>query len=410
MAPIPPVAVRGLREQVAATVNNDVISSYDLRQRISLLILSSGVTPTQENMTEIQAEALRSLVDEHLQVQEIRSVQARQGSGSSLLPSDTEIAEEIENLAKGSNLTAAQFLAQLKAAGVDASTLRDQFRAEIGWRRYIGARFGGRVNISNDQIAASLRRINADSSKPQYLTAEIFLEAQRVGGQQEALEGAQQLIAQIQQGAPFASVARQFSHLPSASNGGDAGWLISGAMQPYLEQALEQLRPGQVSAPVQAPDGVYILMLREKRAGTGATMVDLKQAAVRLPAEPTPEQLANAHAQLTELRGRIHGCATVEAESAKVQGVVAGDLGEADQNDLSTEFRSVVDGLQIGQVSAPVRTRAGLHLIALCGRRVAAANAPSRDDIEGLLSNQELQMIARRELRNLRNSADLQVR
>lgn len=337
-------------------------------------------------------------------------MEARQGGGQSLLPDDKEIDEEIKQVAQSNNLSAEQFTAQLRGSNIDVTTLKDQLRAEIGWRRYIGARFGGRITISEDQVNASQRRINAESSKPQYLVSEIFIDAQRVGGQQAAVDGAQRLINTLQQGTPIAGVARQFSDAPTAANGGDAGWLVSGTMQPYLEQALEQMRPGQLPKLVEAPDGVYILVLRDKRAGTGATMVDLKQAAIRLAAEPTPEQLASAQAQLTALRAKINGCAAVETESAKVEGVVAGDLGEADQNDLSPEFRQVVDGLQIGQISTPVRTRAGLHLIALCSRRVAAANAPSRDDIQSLLQNQELQMIARRELRNLRNSANVAVR
>src|SRR3954454_21274279 len=63
----------GLQEQVAATVNDEVISTYDLRQRVLLLVATSGVPATPENVQEIQAEALRSLVDEHLQLQEIRT-------------------------------------------------------------------------------------------------------------------------------------------------------------------------------------------------------------------------------------------------------------------------------------------------------------------------------------------------
>src|SRR3954466_14140788 len=80
----------GLQEQVAATVNDEVISTYDLRQRVLLLVATSGVPATPENVQEIQAESLRSLVDEHLQLQEIRTAEARQGSGSTLIPDQKE--------------------------------------------------------------------------------------------------------------------------------------------------------------------------------------------------------------------------------------------------------------------------------------------------------------------------------
>ena len=101
---------------------------------------------------------------------------------------------------------------------------------------------------------------------------------------------------------------------------------------------------------------------------------------------------------------------TPDTEAAKVPGVVAGDLGDADINDLSASFRDAIANLKNDQVSDPVRTNAGLHLVALCGRHAAGAAQTTRDDIENRLTEQELVMIAKRELRNLRNSASIENR
>ena len=224
------------------------------------------------------------------------------------------------------------------------------------------------------------------------------------------MDAARQLSQQLAQGAPFAGVARQFSSAPSASNGGDAGWLVSGDMPPAIETALEQLRPGQLSAPIPVNGGVYLMLLRDKHTGVGATLVSLKQAAVRLAADAPPADVAAAQAKLESLKPKITDCKAMDTEAGKVDGVVAGDLGEADVNDLSASFRDAIANLKVDQVSAPVRTNAGLHLVALCGKRNAGSNQLSRDDIENRLTEQELVMIARRELRNLRNSASIENR
>jgi peptidyl-prolyl cis-trans isomerase SurA len=240
--------------------------------------------------------------------------------------------------------------------------------------------------------------------------AEIFIDAQRVGGQEQAEAGARQLVQQIEGGAPFAAVARQFSAASSSINGGEAGWLVSGDIQPTLEAALQQLKPGQLSQPIPVTGGVYILMLHDKRAGAGETLVNLKQAALRLPQDASPEAVTAAQAKLTALRGQLKGCQDIESQAGKVEGVVAGDLGEADVNDLAEGFKAAIASLKVGEVSAPVRTSAGLHLVALCGRRAAVADGPTRNDLENRLYEQELSMIARRELRNLRNSASIENR
>jgi peptidyl-prolyl cis-trans isomerase SurA len=120
--------------------------------------------------------------------------------------------------------------------------------------------------------------------------------------------------------------------------------------------------------------------------------------------------VAAAQATLEGLRTQITSCETLEARAGAVTGVVAGDLGETDLTELSPQFREAIAALQPGQVSAPVRTTAGLHLVALCGRRAAGAAAPTREDIKNRLVEQELAMIERRQLRDLRNSASIENR
>jgi len=397
-----------LREGVAAVVNDEIISTYDLRQRVLLLIVTSGVQVTNDSLAQIQREALRDLIDERLELQEVRRIQAR--TKTVLEPTPQELTEQVERLARQNGMTGQQLVTALAQAGVDQQALAAQLQAEISWQRYVGGRFGGSVQIGEDQIAAAMKRAEQASAKPQYQIGEIFVDAQRAGTQDAAMRGAQTLLQQLQQGAPFAGVARQFSSAPSAAAGGDVGWVLSGDLAPQLEQALEQLRPGQLSDPIPVPGGVYILQLRDKRSGAGATMVNLKQAAVRLGAEATPEQIEAAQAKLEVLRPQINGCDGVEPAASKVDGVLAGDLGEANVNDLSESFRNAIANLNVGQVSAPVRTNAGLHLVILCGKRNVGPQQLTREDIENRLTEQELVMISRRELRNLRNSASIENR
>ena len=318
---------------------------------------------------------------------------------------------EIEDMAKSYNVKGPQLLKSLEGAGIEPATLRTQLRTQLGWRKYVSGRFRDNVHVGDDQITAALARFNASASKPQYLVSEVFLDANRLGGQEQALEGAKQLVQQMRSGgAPFQAVARQFSGLPSAANGGDAGWLVSGEMPAEIERVVEILQPGQTSEPIPTRDGVYIVQLREKRAGAGANVLDLKQAAIRLPKDAPAADVAAAQAKLVALRSQVHACDQLAPEAAKVQGVVAGDLGETSAEDLSPDFRGAIEGLKPGQVSAPVRTAQGLHLIAVCGRHVGGGKEPTRADIENRIYGEQLGMIARRFLRDLRNSAAIENR
>jgi len=401
-------APRPLSESVAAIVNDEIISTYDLAQRMRLLIATSGIQPSQDTLPQFQRQALVSLVDEHLQLHELKRVEKTQKM--TIIATDDEVREEISGMASENNMSVDQFLGALRAQGIGPETLYQQVRASMSWQRWIQGRYGSRLRVGEDQIKATQARLEAVASKPQYQVSEVLLDANRAGGMQQALQGAQQLITQIQQGAPFPAVARQFSSAPTAASGGDAGWVSPGEMPPEVDAALEQLRPGQLSAPIQVKDGVYIVYLRNKRAGAGATLVNLKQAAVSLPEAAAAADVAAARATLMGVRAAAKGCDDLESVAAKSPGVVAGDLGEAEIADLAPEFRDAAQSLAVGQISEPIRTKVGLHLVAVCGKHASGAAQLSHDQIENRLFGQQLSLVARRYMRDLRNSATIETR
>jgi peptidyl-prolyl cis-trans isomerase SurA len=406
-APAAP-APRPLGEAVAAVVNDDIISTYDLAQRMRLLIATSGVRPTEETLPQFQQEALISLVDERLQFQELHRMEKEQKM--SLIAANEEVQYEVTGMAQQNNLKPAEFLAALRGQGIGSETLYDQIRAQISWQNWIRGRYGSRLRVGEDQIKATQIRLTAVASKPQFEISEVFIDAARAGGQDAAVKGAAQLVAQLQQGAPFAAVARQFSASPTAATGGDAGWVTQGEMPTEVNAALDQLRPGQLSQPIPVKDGAYIIYLRNKRSGAGQTLVSLKQAAIPLPATATASDVDAARAKLDAVRTSVTGCDTFETVAGKTAGVVAGDLGEAEISDLLPEFAEAATNLNVGQVSRPIRTKVGLHLLAVCGKRAAGAVQLDHDEIENRLTSAQLGMISRRYMRDLRNSATIETK
>lgn len=401
-------APAGLSEGVAAVINDEVISTFDLAQRMRLLIATSGVQPTEQNLPQFQREALSGLVDERLQIQELRRVEKEQKI--EIVPTDAEVDEQLTEMARENNANLQQFTNALAAQGIGIATLREQIRAQTGWQRWVRGRYGSRLRVGDDQVTAEMERISAAATRPQYQIAEVFIDAARVGGMEVAVNGATQLVAQIQQGAPFPAVARQFSASPTAATGGDVGWITAGEMPSEVDAALEQMRPGQLSQPIAVRDGVYIVYMRDRRAGASTQTVSLKQAAIALPQTAPEADVRAAAGRLGELRNRISGCEVVETEANQVQGVVAGDLGEAELKDLSPAFRSAVEGLSTGQTSEPIRTNVGLHILTVCARGAGGAGDVSREQIEGRIYGQQLSMIARRYMRDLRTAATIETR
>ena len=400
----PPAPAREFRlaDGIVATVNDQIITGFDLRQRMLTVIAMSQVQPTEENIPAIQQQALQALIEERLQAQEIAKY-------DTLVVSDAEVDQEIAAMARDAGVTAEQYMAFLAEGGIRPEQMRQQLKTEIGWRQLVGGRFNSRAQVSRAQVEQNLRQLTEAASKPQYLIGEIYIEAARVGGQQAALNGAEQLIAQMVQGAPFQAVARQFSSAPSAARGGDAGWVVQGTVQPALQAALDTLQAGQLSRPIPVEGGVYIIYMRDKRAGAATNLVSLKQAMVELPEGASEADVAAATQRLTTLRPSLT-CDNILQRASSETGLLGADLGESDVANLAPQFQQVASSAEVGSVSDPVRTPLGLHLVAVCGRRLGGAEAPTYREVEARLESQNLAMLARRYIRDLRADALIEVK
>ena len=403
-APARPVAAPEFRmaDGIVATVNDSIITGYDLRQRMLLVIAMTQVQPTDENIQAIQQEALNVLIDERLQAQEIATYE-------DLVISDAEVDAEIAAMAQEVGTNAETYLAFLAEGGIRPQTVREQMRVSIGWRALVGGRFGTRARVSRGQVEQVMRQMAESASKPQYLIGEIYIEAARVGGQQQALDGAAQLVQQMVQGAPFQAVAQQFSAAPSAVRGGDAGWVVQGTVQPALQTALEQLNVGQLSRPIPVEGGVYIIYMRDKRDNSASSLVQLKQVMVRLPETASEAEISAATARLTALQPQLT-CDNMLARATSEEGLLGSDLGEAEVPSLAPQFQQVARSAAIGTVSSPVRTPLGVHLVAVCGRRAGGIEAPSYRDVENRLRGQNLAMLGRRYIRDLRADALIEMK
>lgn len=391
-----------MADGVLATVNDSVVTGFDLRQRMLLLIAMTQVQPTAENIPAIRSQALNMIIDERLQNQELNRYE-------DLKATDAEVDEELATMAREVGTTPQNYIEFLAQAGIRPATLREQIRTQIGWQRLVGGRFQSRARVSRGAVDAAMRQQTEASLKKQYLIGEIYIESARVGGQQAAMNGAEQLVQQMIQGAPFQAVAQQFSAAPSATRGGDAGWIVEGTTQPALQQAMEQLDVGQLSRPIPVEGGVYILYMRDKRDGSTASLAQIKQVMISLPETASEAEVAAASQRLEALRPQMT-CDTMLTRATSEQGLLGTDLGEADVQNLVPQFQQVARSAEVGSISSPIRTPLGVHLVAVCGRRAGGAEAPNAERVESQLFRQNLATLDRRYMRDLRQDAAIEMK
>ena len=395
-------------ERIAAIVNDEVISTYDVEQRINLILSSSGIRPSQDIINRIQAQVVRSLIDEKLQLQEAEKYEVN------IEP--TEINDAINRLATQNKLRPSDLEASLKRIGIRMDTLRSQIEAELAWSKVVNGLLSPRVSVTQDEIDQVLNRLITTSNKPQYLVSEILLDIPTPSQEEEIRQGGLQLIRQMQQGAPFNVVAQQFSASASAGQGGDIGWVQDGELDEEINTVLRELRPGQISSPIRTASGFLILALRDRRVLGGAdplkAKVTLQQIMIPLSKNASADAADNAREKALAVQQALNGCGNIRQAAKKAGNAQVSSLGRIAMTDITGRFRTAVATLKAGEFSEPVRSDAGLHIMVVCDREDAEVSEtlPSRDQIENRLYNQQLSMLARRHLRDLRRDATIEMR
>ena len=233
-------------------------------------------------------------------------------------------------------MTAEQFLQTLQSAGVSASSLREQTKAEIAWTALVRGRYGRQVRVSEQRIDDMLNRIKSSLDKPQYHLAEIFLFAPDQGSRANAQTRAETLIRQINQGAEFQAVAQQFSAAPSASAGGDLGWLSEGDMRPEIQAAIAAAAaPPLMLPPIESEGGVYIVALLGKRepSAPDAASMNLQQVVAR--GDGAAEKIAQVKAKATT-------CGQIADAVKGVDGVTATPMNGVDIGQVQPLYRTAL--------------------------------------------------------------------
>ena len=360
------------------------------------MMATTGAERDEASVQRLQRQALRNLVDEHLQMQESEKYE--------LTVSDEDVNNSVSRLLSQNGTDPNELISDLASAGVSVETLRDQVRSEIAWQRIVNGLYGSRIRISDAQIDETLNQITANASKPNYRVAEIYIEASpEIGGIEGAMEGANAMIAQVKGGAPFALLAQQFSSAASAARGGDVGWVREGELRPEIDAVIKQMVPGSLSKPIQVPGGIYVIALIDTKISESDTLYTLKQVTVEAETEA-------AKARLVSLRGELTSCDTVESDVEGLDDIRVADMGELKSSDLNDEIVTALEKTDVGGLSDPFERPDGATSIMVCSRSTTGSDIPTRDQIEDGLLDQQLAQASKRALRDLRRQATLVVR
>jgi len=368
-----------LVDRVVAVVNKDVITLTELNERVE----RAEVDLRRRKIAAPERPVLERQVLDRLV---LLKAQLQQASSTGLRVDDLQLDRAVQRVAHNNNMTLPDFRKALERDGVTFEQFREDLRQQIVLSRLREREVDDRVQVSESELDAYMEALAANAQEStEFDVAHILVrvpEQARPEQIAQSRQKAERVHAEAVAGADFARLAASYSDGGDALQGGALGWRTPARLPPLFSETLQGMKPGEVSDVLRSPAGFHVLKLLGRRgAGASAPVVQTHARHILLKTSEIVSE-DDARLRLIALRERILAGADF-GELARLNsedGTAAngGDLGWVYPGDTVPEFERAMDALAPGELSAPVRTPFGYHLIRVEGRRAADMSAERR--------------------------------
>lgn len=358
-------------DRVIAIVDESVVLESELVRRANSIIGQiQARNQTVPPIKILRKQVLERLVIESLQIQTAKRVGVR--------IDDRTLTATLEKVASGANMSVDQFKRKMEQEGIAWAIFREDMRNEIMINRVVTGMVQRRIQVSEKEIDNIVAQMDKEGeTRTEYHLGHILLSLSENATPEEISvqrEKAKKLVDSLRGGSNFEEVAVAFSNGPKSLEGGDMGWRSLNQLPTLFAGTVKNMAANDISEPLRSGSGLHILYLKEKKGGFESQMV--VQTHVRhiliSPDEITSDQQALDKIKLARDRivaGEKFEDLALEVSDDKSNSAQGGDMLWIDPGTFVEEFSAVMGKLEINQLSQPVKTQFGWHLIEVLGRR-----------------------------------------
>ncbi len=359
-----------LIDRIVAVVDNDVITRAELDERIKQIVdqLAKQGTPLPPRAA-LEKQVLERLITDRLQFQHAAQTGVR--------VDDAQLDKTIERIAEQNKMEVEEFRAALEADGVSYRKFREDIRKEIILARLKEREVDNRVTVTEAEIdnlltTKSSRQENVDEYNLGHILVRVPEQASPEDLQKLKAK-ADEALKKLQDGADFGQISAGYSDAPNAMEGGKLGWKKPTDLPTLFQDGLKSLKAGEVSGILRSSNGFHILKMLERRGTNTPLMVMQTQARHILIKQSEVLSDADAKHRMDDIKERLDngGNFAELARQYSEDGTAnkGGDLGWINPGDTVPEFEKVMNELKPGQISEPLKSRFGWHIIQVMERR-----------------------------------------
>ncbi len=366
-------------DSILVVVNNEVITRQEVAERLASVEKRMA---SQNVQLPPRAQLVRQLVERMI----VERAQAQMAKENGIVVDDGMLDRAMQRIAEQNKLSMPEFRARLESEGMNYASFREEIRREILSQRLREREVDNKVVVTESEIDNYLAaEANAGGQRQELDIAQILIRVPENASPEQLAarrDRAEDVLRQLKTGADFAKTAAAYSDAADALTGGDLGWRPTDRLPQLFLDGVAKLQDGQVSGLLKSGNGCHILKLvgRRDAGGTQAAAPAVQQTHVRhiLIKVNQVVTAAEAKRKLTELKERMdHGASFEELAklySNDLSASKGGDLGWIYPGDTVPEFERAMDQLKPGEVSQPIESPFGYHLIQVVERKTDDAS------------------------------------
>jgi peptidyl-prolyl cis-trans isomerase SurA len=411
--PASPVYADATVDRIVAVVEDDVILASELQKKMDGIKQSLAQSNTQLPPDEILArQVLERLI--------LEKIQMHLADKAGIRVDDETLRQAVQQIAQRNNLTPEELRASLRREGIEYTDFIEQIRGEIAVQRLRASQINSQIKISDREVQHWLETQGKSGvgSDTEFLLGHILIATPQAASPaevQKARERADRLMEELKKGLDFKQASLRSSDSAQALSGGDLGWRKLSQIPSLFADIVPKMKEGDLEGPVRSPSGFHIIKLLGVKGGGAERITKTRVRHILIkPNEVLSDE--DAQKKLLALKQRIEGgddfAVLARGHSDdKGSAIKGGDLGFVQPGALVPEFEDTMGRLDINQLSDPVQTQFGWHLIQVLERQES-------NDTDELLKKQARDEIFKRKveeetelwMRRIRDEAYVEIR
>lgn len=392
--------------EIVAVVGDDAISTIDVKNRLNIAIVSSGLKGKEDIEEKLRPQILQLLIDESLYAQEAKKLDIE--------ATEEDMANAISALEERNNIKPGGFNNFLTKQGLSVEAVKEQLSAQILWNKIVGKKISPRVVITDRELDEKIEQISNNSGMAELDISEISLPVENPKEEARIRDLAQKLARQIRNGANFFAVAKEFSRSNTAAEGGNLGWVPMNSLSEDVASKLRNLRVGDITGAFKTEDGYKIIKLNDRRALVNVesenSTVSVKQAMVRFDPKADKEERDRIVAKIEKQKNAVKSCNDFSGFAKNIKSVADTNMIVTKLKDLNPGLKQVLGNMRIGDISPVSVNPESAYLFMLCAKGGNETTLVLKNRVKDMLMRRKIELQAQRYMRNLRRNTFIEIR